>query len=131
MPEMRAETHVGHRVTIRLPLSDFNHNCCVNKVQSPQNFMTAFKRFRVLTYGQIRQGKAKCASFATFHWECAKHHYKDKLLSYGDDDDSVDTSKQTKIFMNFVYWNINPRSQPTKVTDLVYLPYAFFFKRKM
>ena len=61
-----------------------------------------------------------------------------KLLSYGgdgddddDDDDSVDPSKQTKIFMNFVYWNINPRSQPTKVTDLVYLPYVFCFTRKV
>jgi len=42
-----------------------------------------------------------------------------KLLSYGVDDDTVDPSKQTKIFMNLVYWNINPRSQPTKVTDLV------------
>jgi hypothetical protein len=92
--------------------------------------MTSFKRFRVLAYGQIRQGEAKCASFGTFHWECANTTTKkNKLLSYGnDDDDSVDPSKQTKIFMNFVYWNINPRSQPTKVTDLVYLPYVFCFK---
>jgi hypothetical protein len=87
--------------------------------------MTLFERFRVLTYGQIRQGEAKCASFGTFHRGCAKYHNKDKLLSYSDDDDSVDPSKQTKIFMNFVYWNINPRNQPTKVTDLVYLPMFF------
>jgi len=131
MPEMRTETHVGHRVTFRLTLSDFNHSYCVDKVKSPQNFVTSFKRFRVLIFGQIRQGKAKYASFETFHWECAKHHYKDKQITELRRWRQCWSFPANKIFVNFVYWNINPRTQPTKVSDLVYLQCAFRFKRKM
>ena len=52
-----------------------------------------------------------------------------KLLSYSDDDnDSVYPSKQTKVFVNFVYCRFNPSRQPTQVTESVaYLSHVLLF----
>ena len=53
-----------------------------------------------------------------------------KLVSHGDDDDGVCPIEQTKIFVNSVYWIINPRKQSTKVTESVAYCHMFCcFKR--
>jgi len=59
--------------------------------------VTSFKRFRVLTSGQIRQGKQNALLLELFIGNVPNTTTKtNKLLSYGDDGDSADPSKKKK-----------------------------------